>query len=446
MSNVVVDKQKIDILANAIADKSGESVTMTLDEMVSAVDSIDTSGGEPNLQAKTYTVDSAGTETITADAGYDGLSEVEVSVPSATAEANYQTQFETVSNQRKWKLTYGGVCDNAGWLDAGLFGEWDSVRYNAVPSNTSVTPTESAQTVGGADYMMEGAVTVNAIPSNYVGSGIAHRASADLTASGATVTAPSGYYESAATKTISSGTATAPSTISGTSATVSTGTNTLTLSKTISVTPSVSAGYISSGTAGNASVSLTASVNTRSSSDLTASGATVTAPAGYYASAATNTISSGSATTPATTITANPTISVSSGGLITATASATKSVTPTVSAGYVSDGTAGTITVSGSNTSQLTTQAAQTIHPSTTDQTINSGRYLTGTQTIKAVTTTNLSASYILSGVTIKVGDSADDDCVASVTGNVTFSTIYTGSTNPSSGTGVNGDVYIKTS
>jgi len=85
MSNVVIDKQKIDILANAIADKSGESVTMTLDEMVSAVDSIDTSGGEPNLQAKTYTVDSAGTETITADAGYDGLSEVEVSVPSATA-------------------------------------------------------------------------------------------------------------------------------------------------------------------------------------------------------------------------------------------------------------------------------------------------------------------------------------------------------------------------
>lgn len=45
MSNVVVDKQKIDILANAIADKSGEPVTMTLDEMVSAVDGIQTGGG-----------------------------------------------------------------------------------------------------------------------------------------------------------------------------------------------------------------------------------------------------------------------------------------------------------------------------------------------------------------------------------------------------------------
>lgn len=130
------------------------------------------------------------------------------------------------------------------------------------------------------------------------------------------------------------------------------------------------------------------------------------------------TIPSGSATTPATTVTANPTISVnSSTGVITATASATKSVTPTVSAGFVTAGTAGTVTVSGSNTSQLTTQAAQTIYPSTSDQTIASGKFLTGTQTVKGVLLTNLSASNIVSGVTVKVGDSADDDRIASVTG-----------------------------
>ena len=130
------------------------------------------------------------------------------------------------------------------------------------------------------------------------------------------------------------------------------------------------------------------------------------------------TIPSGSAATPATTITSNPTISVnSSTGVITASNSKTQDVTPTVSAGYVTGGTSGTITVSGSNTSNLTTQAAQTIYPSTSDQTIASGKYLTGTQTIKAVTTTNLSAGNIKSGVTVKVGDSADDDRVASVTG-----------------------------
>lgn len=164
-------------------------------------------------------------------------------------------------------------------------------------------------------------------------------------------------------------------------------------------------------------------VTQRSSNDLTASGATVTAPAGYYSSTATKSVASGSAATPATTITANPSISVSSGGLITATASATQSVTPTVSAGYVSTGTAGTITVSGSNTSQLTTQAAQTIYPSTSDQTISSGKYLTGAQTVKGVLLTNLTAANIANGVTVKVGDSADDDRVVSVTGTYSGST-----------------------
>lgn len=127
-----------------------------------------------------------------------------------------------------------------------------------------------------------------------------------------------------ASASVAAGSATAPATISGSSATVSTGSNTLTLSKTVSVTPSVTAGYVTSGTAGNSSVSLTASV---------------------------------------------------------------------------------------------TTQAAQTIHPSTSDQTIAASRYLTGAQTIKAVTLSNLTADNIKNGVTVKVGDSTDDDCVASVTG-----------------------------
>ena len=158
-------------------------------------------------------------------------------------------------------------------------------------------------------------------------------------------------------------------------------------------------------------------IDRRNSSDLTASGATVSVPSGYYENNASKAVSSGSATTPSTSITANPSISVSSGGLITASVSASQNVTPTVSAGYVSSGTAGTVSVSGSNTSQLTTQAAQTIYPSSSDQTINSGRYLTGNQTIKAVTTSNLTADNIKSGVVVTVGDSADADRILSVTG-----------------------------
>jgi hypothetical protein len=131
---------------------------------------------------------------------------------------------------------------------------------------------------------------------------------------------------------------------------------------------------------------ITGTIQTKTSSNLTASGATVTVPAGYYASPASKAVSSGSAKTPATTITKTPTISVNSSGLITASVSGTQSITPTVTAGYVSSGTAGTITVSGSATKQLTTQAAKTITPSTSSQTaVASGRYTTGAVTVAAI-------------------------------------------------------------
>ena len=142
------------------------------------------------------------------------------------------------------------------------------------------------------------------------------------------------------------------------------------------------------------------------------------------------TVPGGSATTPATTITTNPTISVSSGGLITASYSGSQSVTPTVSAGYVTSGTAGTVSTSGSATQQLTVQAAATYYPSTTQQTIASGKYLTGTQTIAAVAISGISAANIKDGVTVKVGDSADDDRITGVTGTFTdASTVSSGQT-----------------
>ena len=156
---------------------------------------------------------------------------------------------------------------------------------------------------------------------------------------------------------------------------------------------------LSGNTAYSDGVLYTGTITTKTSSDLTASGDTVTVPAGYYASSASKAVDAGSATTPATTITATPTITVGNDGLITATVAASDSVTPTVSAGYVSSGTSGTITASGSATEQLTTQAAQTITPTTSNQTIASGTYLTGTQTIEG--DADLIAGNIKSGVTI---------------------------------------------
>lgn len=157
---------------------------------------------------------------------------------------------------------------------------------------------------------------------------------------------------------------------------------------------------LSGNTAYADGVKYTGTIPTKTGSDLTASGATVTVPAGYYDEAATKSIASGSAATPATSISVTPTITVdSSTGLITASVSGSQSVTPTVSAGYVSSGTSGTVSVSGSDTEQLTTKAAATITPGTSDQTIAAGQYLTGAQTVLG--DPNLVSANIKSGVSI---------------------------------------------
>lgn len=203
-------------------------------------------------------------------------------------------------------------------------------------SKTNISPSTSSQTIEpDTGYTGLSSVQINAMPSMTLPtstaasatSGYSSKATVSRSTSDQYINIPTGYNSAGAyykVNAVANGSATAPATISGTSASVSTGTNTLTLSKTVSVTPSVSAGYVSSGTAGNSSVSLTASV---------------------------------------------------------------------------------------------TTKGATTYHPSTSDQTIASGTYTTGAQTVKAVTISGLEAGNIKSGVTVKIGDSTDDDCVASVTG-----------------------------
>ena len=147
------------------------------------------------------------------------------------------------------------------------------------PGNAEFFDT-SDTTLDGGNKLLDG-YTAYSNGVTYTGS-IQSKTSSDLTASGATVTVPAGHYASQATKSVSSGSATAPASISGTSATVSTGTNTITLSKTVSVTPSVTAGYVSSGTAGNSAVSLTASVTTKGAATLQPGTSAVTIASGTY--------------------------------------------------------------------------------------------------------------------------------------------------------------------
>ena len=175
----------------------------------------------------------------------------------------------------------------------------------------------SDATLDSGDKMLSGN-TAYADGVKYTGT-IASKTGTDISASGDTVTVPAGYYSTQQTKAVASGSATAPATITGTSASVSTGTNTITLSKTISVTPTVSAGYVSSGTAGNASVSLTASVTTKGATTYTPGTSDQTIASGTYLTGA-QTIS-GDADLVASNIKSGVTIFGVAGSLTSATVS-----------------------------------------------------------------------------------------------------------------------------
>ena len=164
----------------------------------------------------------------------------------------------------------------------------NGVTYSNVPEvnipksggGTAAFYDTSDATLDSGGKMLSGN-TAYADGTKYTGT-IVTKTGADISASGDTVTVPAGYYATQQTKSVGAGSATAPATISGTSATVSTGTNTITLSKTVSVTPVVTAGYVSTGTAGNSSVSLTASVTTKGADTITPSTSNQTIASGTY--------------------------------------------------------------------------------------------------------------------------------------------------------------------
>lgn len=105
---------------------------------------------------------------------------------------------------------------------------------------------------------------------------------------------------------------------------------------------------------------VTGTIATKTSNNLTASGATVTVPAGYYASNASKSVN--------TATQATPSVSIDSAGKITASATQT--------AGYVSAGTK-------TGTKQLTIQAAKTVTPTESSQTaVAKNVYTTGAVTV----------------------------------------------------------------
>ena len=286
-------------------------------------------GGKITGTIETKTVDDLTVDgpTVTVPAGYYAA-EVEMSVPTVTQAT------PTIS------VTSSGLINviasqNAGYVSAGTK---TNAKQLLTQGATEYTPSTSDQTISSGTYLT-GKQTIkgdsNLVPDNIK--------------SGTSIFGVTGTYEGD-----SSGNGVD---VSGVTATVSD-----------VLAPKV---FVDSTGAEQ-----TGTIVTKTADDLTASGATITVPAGYYAVDASKSV--------ATAIQATPSISVSSSGLITASA--------TQSAGYVSSGTK-------SATKQLSTKSATTYTPSTSNQTISSGYYLTGTQTIQG--DSNLVASNIKSGVSI---------------------------------------------
>jgi len=107
-----------------------------------------------------------GTINISQSGNTDVTNYATASVPTASFYTGIVgTGYYTESNVRKWRfravtdldISEG---DTEGWHANGA--QYSDYKvYNAVASGTTITPSTSSQTIGGANYMMEGAVTVS---------------------------------------------------------------------------------------------------------------------------------------------------------------------------------------------------------------------------------------------------------------------------------------------
>lgn len=198
---------------------------------------------------------SQGSVEYTANGTYDTtlISSVEVSVsggePTGTKEISITSNGTTTENVASY--AYAEITANVPNTYAAA-DEGKVVDDGALVAQTSVTKT----TNGTYDTTLNNEVTIN-VPTGTA------RTSADLTASGDTVTVPAGLYASNATKAVAAGTAGTPTATKGTVS-----------NHSVSVTPSVtnSAGYISSETKTGTAVTVSASELVSGSETKTANG------------------------------------------------------------------------------------------------------------------------------------------------------------------------------
>lgn len=482
MSNVLIEKQKIDILANAISDKSGVPVTMTLDEMVEAVDGIETGGGTPALQSKSVSftpTETAQSQTVTADSGYDGLSSVVASVGAISSA--YVGSEVPVLTENDLNASYDEM-----WISASQYPAIvDKALFKWVPyAESNVTASIDAST---------GLITATSVISKNSSAPSLSLYSAPIgtltdtlqlsTQAATTITPSTSQQTAVAAGKYTTGAVTVSAMPSGTAGTP-TATKGTVSNHSVSVTPSVTntTGYITGGTKTGTAVTVTASELVSGNLDISQSGTT------NVANYATVSVADG-ILTQTVTGTVTPTITVSNTGLIEAYGTSyTENVSPVYQSGYIDNSDTLTVVASAGNTYQLDTQAAKTVTPSTSAQTaVAAGKYTTGAVTVAAMpsgtagtpsatkgtvsnhsvsvtpsvtnttgyitggtktgTAVTVSASELVSGSETKTANGTYDVTnLASLVVAVPIVTYYVSQNAPSSSQGDNGDIWLQTS
>ncbi len=298
---------------------------------------------------------------------------------------------------------------------------------------TGASTVSSGQTAAGSPQILSGYSAF--IDGAEVKGNIAAKTSADLTVEGDTVTAPAGYYSTAASATVAAGSAATPATSITANPTISVdpaGNIVATVSATKQITPTVTAGYVTSGVAGTATVSGTKSVKlthafvqetlttvsgttaTRGHINVSAQSWTGADGVGYDTgeigvATFTNTAESGvtyvdiSGTTDAPVLVSGGFLYINKGWTDDLKISLAKLVPDGASAGLASNKILSGYSAYDNNgtliAGSIPSKAAQTYTPTTSNQTIAAGQYLSGAQTIKG--DANLVADKIRSGYSI---------------------------------------------
>lgn len=450
-------------------------------------------GDTPTYQSKTISP-STSVQTVTADSGYDALSDVTVNA--------IQTETKSVTSNGTYKPTSGKY--------------FSSVTVN-VPSETfntqtkTVTPTESTQTISPDNgYNGLSTVTVNPISSTYIGSAVPTKGATTITPnSNSQIAISSGTYAtgnitvsavSTETKSITANGTYTPSNgkyfssvnvnVVGDAFDTQSKSVTPTESEQI-VTPdagydglssvtvgAISSTYVGSGVARKSAVTITPSTSAQTAVSagtyVTGDIKVDTIPSNYIDTSDATAMDSdiingvtayvnGEKVTGSRRLCRNAS---DSGATITntylevngigqnyhsenygeanlevkflkncyANADDITAIGITIGTASASDVISGKTfsSIYGLDvTGTMPSKEAATITPNTTDQTIAAGQYLTGAQTIKG--DGNLVPENIISGKSI-----------FGVSGSVVIQKYYTGASDPSSSLGNDGDIYLK--